>query len=770
MTIWTGAVSSNFTEAGNWDSSSVPGSGDLAVIASGSNAPVLNGSAVISALEYASSSAELQVFGQLTAITAEVSGILSLKAGSTSTISTLVVATGGTLDNHGSLTAGNSSEISSALGLGNFNNFGELTLNGAVHANLSNHGKITVNAPARIDEFATLSNTAELVVNSTLTLGGGRAGLAGNLEINLNNSSLNPSGIFAQGVLSVGLNTLVVDTTAVGSLTAGNERTLLHTSVTAMDAFSVANYAVIGQHATFAYALRLVGLDTFVSSLTLRALNDGATGGRAVLDEALSSRAITLDINSDSGRGTIHGGSFADAHASLLHGVDEVRGGSGHDVLRVTGGTTGFTLAGNQGNDQISGGLGTDALSGGAGNDSISGGAGADTLDGGTGTDSLTGGTGDDRFLVDSTADLVVELAGGGNDSVETSASWTASAEVETVTALGSSALNLTGNAVANKLTGNAAANRLTGLIGNDTLYGAGGDDTLDGGTGSDLMLGGTGNDQFILDSASDRVMELSTGGTDTVLTSATWIASAEVEVITATLTAAIDITGNAKDNTITGNGAANRLNGSDGNDSLLGGAGNDTLEGGTGTDRLTGGAGNDQFILDSGTDQVVEVAGGGTDTALTAFSWAAASGIERLVATGTVGISLTGNGLANKITGNSGANRLSGLGGADTILGGAGKDSITGGGGADSLTGGAGRDEFIFANSFGADRITDFDATGAGDKLNLAAVTAITSYADLRAHHLTFSGGNAVITVGSNKLVLAGVSNASLDATDFIF
>lgn len=156
------------------------------------------------------------------------------------------------------------------------------------------------------------------------------------------------------------------------------------------------------------------------------------------------------------------------------------------------------------GNDQPNTIIGTDLknqIFGAGGDDRIEGNGGDDLLDGGPGNDTLIGGKGDDTYVVDSPADVVVERAGEGADTVTSAISYVLGDNLENlVLRPGTETLAGTGNALANSIVGNAGDNILIGLGGADVLRGGDGADTLDGGAGGDRIDGGAGLDVAIFD------------------------------------------------------------------------------------------------------------------------------------------------------------------------------------------------------------------------------------------------------------------------------
>ena len=143
-------------------------------------------------------------------------------------------------------------------------------------------------------------------------------------------------------------------------------------------------------------------------------------------------------------------------------------------------------------------------IDGSDGNDHLIGTSGDDIIDGKAGADIMEGGDGNDTYYVDNAKDVVIEQAGGGEDTVFSSISYTAATHVENVTLTGSANIFAAGNNSNNILTGNEGRNRLNSGRGNDTVYGMGGNDNLNGGEGNDYLDGGNGNDVINGDTGDD--------------------------------------------------------------------------------------------------------------------------------------------------------------------------------------------------------------------------------------------------------------------------
>ncbi len=411
---------------------------------------------------------------------------------------------------------------------------------------------------------------------------------------------------------------------------------------------------------------------------------------------------------------------------------------TGSSAINATGNATANVLTGNSGNNTLSGAAGADTLIGGAGNDTFvvddagdvvteNAGEGTDlvqsaithalasnvenltltgtsaingtgnaldnVLTGNSAANTLAGGAGNDTYVIDAAGDVVTEYANEGVDLVQSSIAYTLGNDVENLTLTGTSAINGTGNALANVLTGNSAANTLTGGAGNDTL---------NGGAGADTLVGGIGDDTSVVDNGSDVITENANEGTDLVQSSITYTLGSNVENLTLTGTSAINATGNALDNVLTANTAVNTL---------------------------TGGAGNDTYVVNGSTDVVTENANEGTDQVQSSVTYTLSNNVENLTLTGTLAINGTGNALDNLITGNSAAN---------TLTGAAGNDTLDGGGGADTLIGGTGNDTFIVDHA--SDVVTE-SANEGTDLVQSSVTYTISAAVSARVENLTLTG-----------------------------
>ncbi len=384
-------------------------------------------------------------------------------------------------------------------------------------------------------------------------------------------------------------------------------------------------------------------------------------------------------------------------------------------MAQIRGSRFSDDIDGTNSDDVIEGLEGHDRIWGYGGNDLLIGGSGDDDLDGGSGADRMEGGTGDDLFVVDSTGDLVVELAGEGIDVVLSRLNtYTLGANVEDLVALSAADFHGIGNALDNY------------------IYGYDGDDILDGAGGSDVLIGERGDDTYFVDQAGDQVIEYSGEGYDLVFTSlAALTLAANVEELIFDGTGAFTGTGNARDNYI--EGAA-------GNDLLDGLDGNDILNGAAGADRMTGGGGDDIFIVDNAGDRAIETsATGGIDTVESSVNFVLGANVEDLVLTGTAAVNGTGNALANILTGNSAANILNG------------------GTGADLMRGGGGNDTYVVDNA--GDTVVESSAAGGIDRVN----SSVSFVLGANVENLFLTGTAAVNGIGNllaNKIVGNGSAN----------
>ncbi|MGO8056743.1 M10 family metallopeptidase C-terminal domain-containing protein [Rhizobium johnstonii] len=510
------------------------------------------------------------------------------------------------------------------------------------------------------------------------------------------------------------------------------------------------------------------GDDIYVVDSATDVINEAVSAGTDEIRTALAAYSIAALINVENltytgsanfaGTGnalanTITGGAFND----MLNGgagADSLIGGEGNDTYIVDHAGDIVTEAADEGTDTVRtnlasytlgsdlenltyigtvafAGTGNDldnTITGGAAIDTLSGGVGNDTLNGGAGADRLIGGAGGDTYIVDNAGDLVTEAANEGIDTVRTNLSaYVLGANVENLTYIGTATFVGTGNLLDNVITGGVGADSLAGAAGNDILI---------GGSGADKMSGGMGDDVYVVDIATDIVIENVNEGTDTVQTALSgYTLGNNVENLTYTGSASFTGTGNALANTITG------------------GAGNDTLNGAAGADTLIGRAGNDTYIIDNAGDLVTEVADEGTDTVRTNLaSYTLAANVENLSFAGTGPFAGTGNALNNVIVGGSGSNTL------------------TGGAGNDTLTGGAAADVFVYLLNWGHDTITNFVATGAAHDTIRIDHNIFADWESLFAASSQYGNDTIVTADIDNTIVLRNVALTSLDSGDFLF
>ena len=454
-------------------------------------------------------------------------------------------------------------------------------------------------------------------------------------------------------------------------------------------------------------------LGSNIENLVLTGLNAvNGTGNASV--NILTGNAAANVLDGKGGADTMTGGLGNDTY--VIDNVGDVAvelAGEGTDTIQTS---VTATLAAEFENLTLTGTGNVNGTGNGA-NNVLTGNSGANTLNGLIGADTMIGNGGNDVYVVDNGLDQVIETAGGGTDTVNSSISYTLAAEIENLTLTGVAAINGAGNGLANTITGNDANNVLTGGLGADTLK------------------GGLGDDTYVVDNAGDSVSDLAGQGTDTVLSSVSYTLGGATENLNLTGTDAINATGSIFANVLNGNSNANILNG------------------GGGADTMNAGLGNDTYIVDNAGDVVIETSVvGGTDEVQSSVNFTLGSNIENLTLTGASAVNGTGNALANVLTGNGQANILNGQANDDTLNGAGGADHLHGGLGNDSLEGGLGNDGFYFENALIASNVDDvLDFTAVND---------------------TFFLDDAVFTTLAAGTLAAGAfvaGNTALDADDRI-
>ena len=265
------------------------------------------------------------------------------------------------------------------------------------------------------------------------------------------------------------------------------------------------------------------GIDT----LLVYGGNNQANGG---LDNDIYYTYTATDTLSEAGGGGIDT-VFANWNITLGAGFEQlVLFGSANIAV---GSADANTMYGNgtAGAVNLFGLGGADVLFGGAFNDALDGGSENDYLFGLGGVNTMVGGSGNDIFYAETLGNSVVELAGGGFDTLYfNGAGTTVLAENVEQLILYGAATGGTGSSLGDYIYGNASGNALSieGGDGFDYILGSNQNDTISGGFGNDTLdlrgAGAAGNDRLfykqVANFGSDVVIGFdsdATGGQDLI-------------------------------------------------------------------------------------------------------------------------------------------------------------------------------------------------------------------------------------------------------------
>lgn len=417
---------------------------------------------------------------------------------------------------------------------------------------------------------------------------------------------------------------------------------------------------------------------------------------------ALNTDAAAADTISAWGRSdTVSVSQTNDEGSTVFVGGNsaQVTGGSGADSLTADGLDDSITAGSG---DQVLGATGAnDLLAGGSGQDTLTAKGTNDTLIAGIGIDTLIDESGGaDTFVVNNTADVVQANSSTANDTIESSVSFTLSANINTLLLEGSSNVTGVGNADSfNLLKANSGNDTLIAGAGNDTLVAGPGNDLLVAGSGGDVLEGGAGSTTYALGSGFGHV-EIEPGAGTGAIQFGTGIS-----VTSLALGLTTDFTGSpalliqdGSSSVIVDGGLAGSINQfafADGSQLTLAqllasanvmpgsiaGANGDGVINTTPNASLSG-SGNDAILATGASDTLT--AGVGTESLLV-------SGADASVIGGSGTETLVGAGNGDTVVGGNGNQKLAGFGTADVLVGGLGDDTLVGGAGYDTLIAGTG-------------------------------------------------------------------------------
>jgi len=475
---------------------------------------------------------------------------------------------------------------------------------------------------------------------------------------------------------------------------------------------------------------------------------------RLLLSAVLNGNALTVD------------GTNAGDHIVLSLQGDQIVAAVNSDAPQsfAVGAVSSITVNGLDGADYIEIGSGMIGAT-------VNGGIGNDTLVGGTGDDKLVGGPDDDRYVFRENwgHDLVVENAGGGNDTLDFSGAGgslvfniggvAVSDGHNTVNHGENNVENLVGGSGDNtfvfqdgaQLNGTIAGNGLPGrantlMYGNYTapvsvnlpagtatgtahiqginnIIGGRGNDLLIGDANANTLVGGPGLNTLIGNGGADTFVSNNDGGTDTIV-SPPGQGTLDFRNKSAPLTFDISATG------VTVSNAAGQV----------------VARAGAWVSKLVGGSGNDRFIFEKGAKfgGIVDGGAGGNTLDYSRYGKGVKVYLDsRRWATNTAAAlnfdNVTGSSSNDLIIGNANANQLYGGKGNDSIIGEGGRDVIVAGHGNNLLIGG---------------KSTDYIQAGNGKN---------TIFSQGGRDTIRLGNGRNTIYVGAKDRVIAGKGNNSM-------